>query len=58
MTVAVAELLAATGSGWFSAVLVAVLVTGLVPVTVATIDSVAFALLASAPMVQTPVTWL
>jgi hypothetical protein len=55
LTVAEAVLLPATGSGWSSAVLVAVLVTAVVPVTVATIASVAFDPLASAPRFQTPV---
>ena len=55
VTVAEAVLLPATGSGCTSAVLVAVLVTAVVPVTVATIDSVALAPLARAPMFQTPV---
>ena len=58
VTVAEAVLLPATGSGWSSAVLVAVLVTAVVPVTVATIESVALAPLARAPMFQTPVTGL
>src|SRR6202521_3908940 len=55
VTVAMAELLPATGSGSVSAVLVAVFVTAAVPLTVATIDSVAFAPLATAPMFQMPV---
>ena len=56
VTVAVAELLALTGSTWSSADLVAVLVTAAVPVTVATSKSVALAPLVSGPMVQTRVT--
>src|ERR1700694_4805975 len=53
--VAVAELLPATGSGWNSAVLVAVFVAGAVVLTVATIARVADEPLLSAPMSQRPV---
>src|SRR5450631_1801361 len=52
VTVADAELLPATASGSTSAVLAAVLVAAVVPVTVATIESVAFDPLASAPRFQ------
>src|SRR4029077_16596258 len=55
VTVTEAVLLPATGSVWSSAVLVAVLVTGVVEVAVAVIPSVALAPLASAPMFQMPV---
>ena len=55
VTVAEAELLPATESGWLAAVLVAVLVVAAVVVTVAVIASVALAPLASAAIVQTPV---
>src|ERR1700704_6968475 len=55
VTVAEAVLLPATGSVSVSAVLVAVLVTAVVPVTVATIERVALAALASGPMFHTPV---
>ena len=55
VTVAEAVLLPATGSGSVSAVLVAVLVTEVVPVTVATIERVAFPPLATAPTIHTPV---
>src|SRR3977135_2926835 len=54
VTVAEAVLLPATGSVSVSAVLVAVFVTVVVPVTVATIERVALPPLAIAPMFQTP----
>ena len=50
-----AESLPATGSGWFSTVLVAVLVVAAVVLTVATMERVAVAPLASGPMFQIPV---
>src|SRR3984893_13556516 len=55
VTVALAELLPATGSVWSSAVLVAVLVAGAVVLTVARIERVTLEPFASAPMFQTPV---
>src|ERR1700682_5453943 len=55
---ALAELLAPTGSGWSSAVLVAVLVEPTAVLTVTVIVSVALALLARPPMFQMPLTEL
>ena len=55
VTDADALLLPLLGSNWFSAVLVAVLVTVEVPVAVAVTCSVARAPFASEPMLQTPV---
>src|ERR1700694_312390 len=55
VTVALGESFPESGSGWTSAVLVAVFVAGAVVFTVATIDRVALAPLATAPMFQSPV---
>ncbi|HSP10284.1 MAG TPA: hypothetical protein VLU92_11900 [Candidatus Dormibacteraeota bacterium] len=55
VTVVEAELFPAPGSDWSSAVLVAVLVTGVVTLTVATMERVACAVLARAPMFHIPV---
>src|ERR1700694_6033187 len=56
--VALALLLPAAGSGWFSAVLVAVFVVAALVFTVTVIPSVALAPLARAPMVQVPATYV